>query len=347
MTIEEIELLMKDLGQPTYRAAQVFEWLHKRFPAAGEAFSFADMNNLPKSLREELKKRCYITPVDVVEMLVAKDGTEKYLLAVGDALNAETTGSLSPEPKVHIESVLMQYAHGQSICISTQAGCRMGCVFCATSQSGLIRNLTAGEMCMQVYAAKGARNVVLMGCGEPLDNFDHTIRFIELITHKKGAGLSQRHITISTCGLIPQMQALAQLRLQITLAVSLHASDDATRQALMPIAKRYFIKDLLAACREYTDITHRRITFEYALTSGINDSPTQARALANLLKGMLCHVNLIPVNPISGSSTFSPTKKREAMAFAAILQQANIPATVRRTIGAEVNAACGQLRANR
>jgi len=403
MNIQELELLMKELGQPAYRAVQIFEWLHQRLPNnPGEAFSFAAMDNLPKSLREDLEKHCYITQVEVAEKLTAKDGTIKYLLAFGSEdgevhgdnkalgvrqVAAPTVGNTDrlvgaatcrPQtcngdqlkittnqlPKVHIESVLMEYVHGRSLCISTQAGCRMGCVFCATGQGGLIRNLTAGEMCMQVYTAGGARNIVLMGCGEPLDNFDQTMKFIELITHPKGAGIGQRHITLSTCGLVPQMQALVKRRMQITLAVSLHGPDDATRQALMPIAKSYPIKELLAACKEYTDTTHRRITFEYALTCGINDSPAQARALASRLKGMLCHVNLIPVNqviPTGGTEQkllksltgeippqiLAPTKKREAMAFAAILQQAGIPATVRRTIGAEVNAACGQLRARK
>jgi len=335
MNIPELEHLMKELSQPSYRAAQIFEWLHRRFPATGGAFSFVAMDNLPKGLRTELEKHCYIPQVAIADKLTAKDGTVKFLLSLDN--------------DIHIESVLMEYTHGRSVCVSTQAGCRMGCYFCATGQSGLIRNLTAGEICMQVYIAGDTRNIVLMGCGEPLDNFDATMKFIELITDPRGVGLSQRHITLSTCGLIPEIQALAQRRLQITLAISLHGPDDATRQALMPIARRYSIKDLIAVCREYTHITHRRISFEYALTSGINDSPAQARALASLLKGLLCHVNLIPVNQISGSkggsNFFSPTKKREAIAFAAILQQANIPTTIRRTIGAEVNAACGQLRA--
>ena len=327
---------MKELGQPAYRAVQIFEWLHQRFPNAdGEAFSFAEMSNLPKDLRAALEKCCNISPMDIKEELRAKDGTVKFLLTMGDGLL--------------IESVLMEYAHGHSVCVSTQAGCRMGCVFCATGQSGLLRDLTAGEMCMQVYAAGSGgkiRNVVLMGCGEPLDNFDACVRFIELITHPKGAGLSQRHITLSTCGLVPEIHALAQLRMQITLAVSLHGPDDTTRQTLMPVAKAYPIKELLTACREYADITRRRISFEYALTEGVNDSPTQARMLAKQLKGLLCHVNLIPVNPVA-SASLSPTKKREAQAFAEILQEASIPTTIRRTIGAEVDAACGQLRARR
>ena len=329
MNVSELEQLMQTLGQPMYRAGQVFEWLHKR-----GASTFLAMNNIPKELRTTLESLCYITPATIVETLSAKDGTVKHLIALGT--NAD----------IHIESVVMEYAHGRSVCVSTQAGCRMGCLFCATSQGGLIRNLTAGEICMQVYAAGGARNVVLMGCGEPLDNFDAVMRFIELITHPKGAGLSQRHITLSTCGLTPQIYELAKRKMQITLAISLHGANDATRQALMPIAKRYPIQELLTACRQYTNTTHRRITFEYALTQGVNDSPSQARELARLLKGMLCHVNLIPVNP-GETHTFSPTNRRGAEAFAAILEKSGIPATVRRTIGAEVNAACGQLRAKK
>jgi len=384
MNIDELQSLMKELGQPAYRAIQVFEWLHQRFPmvvsdttaksmrnsplpsrncerfnalsATGgtdfelfcficETFSFTGMDNLPVSLRADLEKRCYITPVSIQEELRAKDGTVKFLLAVG--------GNEPVPSRVLVESVLMEYTHGHSVCISTQAGCRMGCRFCATGNSGLIRNLSAGEMCMQVYAAtesnaenRRIRNVVLMGCGEPLDNFDATLRFIEIITHPKGAGISQRHITLSTCGLVPEIHELAKQKLQITLAVSLHGPDDATRQALMPIAKAYPIKELMAACREYANITRRRISFEYALTEGINDNPAQARALAKILKGLLCHVNLIPINPV-GFTALSPTKKREATAFASILQDANIPTTIRRTIGAEVNAACGQLRATK
>ena len=340
MNIQELQQLMKTLNQPAYRATQVFEWLHQRFPKAAEdTFTFAGMVNLPKNLRDELAKHCYIIPATVEKELKAKDGTVKFLLA---------TGGEEPLPaRVYIESVLMEYAHGHSVCISTQAGCRMGCIFCATGHSGFLRNLTAGEMCMQVYAVnKQVRNVVLMGCGEPLDNLSETLRFIELITHSKGAGLSQRHITLSTCGLVPQIHELAKLKMQITLAVSLHGPDDATRQALMPIARAHPIQELITACREYANTTRRRITFEYALSQGINDSPAQARALAKLLKGLLCHVNLIPVNP-AGLTTLSPTKKKEAAAFAAILQEANIPTTIRRTIGAEVDAACGQLRAGK
>ena len=329
MNIPELEQLMSGIDQPIYRAGQVFEWLHKR-----GARTFLAMNNIPKELRASLENLCYITPATILESLVAKDGTTKHLIALG------------ADADVHIESVVMKYIHGQSVCVSTQAGCRMGCLFCATGQNGLIRNLTAGEICMQVYAAGGARNVVLMGCGEPLDNFDAVMRFIELITHPRGAGLSQRHITLSTCGLVPKIYELAKRKLQITLAISLHGADDATRQALMPIAMRYPIRSLIAACRHYANTTRRRVTFEYALTQGVNDSPAQARELARLLRDMLCHVNLIPVNP-GETHTFSPTTRRGAESFAAILMKSGIPATVRRTIGAEVNAACGQLRAKK
>jgi len=242
----------------------------------------------------------------------------------------------------------MEYNFGSSICISTQAGCRMGCKFCASTSDGLIRNLTAGEMCAQVYSSlqgKKLAGIVLMGCGEPLDNFEQVIRFLELIMHPKGVGVGARHITISTCGLIPQMRKLADLKLQINLAVSLHAFNDATRQELMPIAKTYPIQELIEACRYYIKQTNRRITFEYALVRGINDTIKDAEALAKLLKGMLCHVNLIPVNP--GGGNYTPTLRREAETFTAILMKNHIQATIRRTIGDDVDAACGQLRAQR
>jgi len=331
MNLQELESLMREMDQPAYRAIQIFEWLHKRLLIAADgAFFYDKTNNIPKSLQEELERRCKFPPVSIIDKLTAKDGTVKFLLSMGD---------------VSVESVLMVYVNGRSLCISTQAGCRMGCYFCATGQGGFIRNLSAGEMCLQVYAAGDVRNIVLMGCGEPLDNFDATMRFIELITHPKCLGIGQRHITLSTCGLVPEILALAEKNLQINLAVSLHGPDDTTRQALMPIAKRHLIKDVIAACRKYAQITRRRITFEYALAAGVNDSPAHARALSQLLKGMLCHVNIIPVN--ATNDNFSPTKKSEAKAFMTILEQARIPATIRRTIGAEVDAACGQLKSRK
>jgi len=328
---------MADLNVPPYRAAQVFEWLHSR--GAG---SFENMDNLPKGLRTALEAHCRITTCKLVENRVSShDGTRKFLFALED--------------DVLIESVRMEYSFGHSICISTQAGCRMGCCFCASTAEGLLRNLTAGEMCAQIYTAKQdikkLAGIVLMGCGEPLDNFDQTVRFLELIGHPKGAAVGKRHITISTCGLVPQIKALAAMKLQINLAVSLHGPNDKIRKTLMPIANRYPIDELIAACKHYIDLTNRRITFEYALVRGLNDQLEHAASLAKLLTGMLCHVNLIPVNPGSQGQSkqkaFLPTLRREAEAFRAALQHNHIQATIRRTIGSDVDAACGQLRAKR
>jgi len=319
---------MAELNHPAYRAEQLFEWLHRRGAA-----SFMDMNNLPVALREALAGECHIPPCRVVKTQTSKDTTVKYLFSLG-------------EDGVHIESVLMGYNHGFSLCISTQAGCRMGCKFCASAIGGLVRNLTAGEMCAQVYnVPEGVSSIVLMGCGEPLDNFDAVVRFIALITHPKGANLGARHITVSTCGLVPEIYALARMKLQVNLAVSLHGPSDEIRRQFMPVANRYPLEELLEACRFYTDTTRRRITYEYALASRINDAPQQAQELARRLRGQLCHVNLIPVNAKSRErSHFAPTPRREAEAFAAVLTRHHIPTTIRRSLGNDIAAACGQLR---
>jgi len=309
--------------EASYRSVQIFEWLHKK-----NAPSFDAMQNLPKSLRHDLDDVFFITPLDVIESHISSDETIKFLTRLNNDAFAE--------------SVLMRYKHGNSVCISTQAGCKMGCKFCA-SASGFQRDLTPGEYCLQVYNAESAKNVVLMGCGEPLDNFDATLRFIELITHEKGKNLGARHITVSTCGLVPKIYALAELELQINLAISLHATTDELRQKFMPIAKKYPLSELISACRFYVEKTRRRITFEYALIAGQNDSPAHARELGKMLQGLLCHVNLIPINPVQ--SDFSPTPPRETKIFAAALAEKNIPVTVRRSLGSDINAACGQLRA--
>lgn len=327
MQIDILSLLPHEIAaffpsEPGYRAGQIFEWLHGKHVA-----SFDAMKNLPKDLRRELDEKFFITPFSVVEKHISRDETEKFLTQVGD---------------VFVESVLMRYRHGNSICISTQAGCKMGCKFCA-SAGDFQRDLTAGEYCLQVYNAALVKNIVLMGCGEPLDNFDATLRFIELITHEKGANIGARHITVSTCGLVPQIYALAERGLQINLAISLHASTDELRAEFMPIARKYPLPELLDACRFYAEKTHRRITFEYALAAGRNDTPAHARALAKLLRGLLCHVNLIPINNARGD--FSPTPPREIKNFADTLGGKNIPVTVRRSLGGDINAACGQLRA--
>jgi len=329
MTLAEIENAIKERGQPAYRAKQVWDWLHQKHVQA-----FDQMPNLPKALRDQLDASYHIATVRTETKLTSKnDGTQKYLFALHD--------------NTLIESVLMEYNHGSTVCVSTQAGCRMGCTFCASAEGGLVRNLTAGEMCAQVYAAakdcKRVGGVVLMGCGEPLDNYDATVRFIELITHPHGINIGQRHITLSTCGLVPQMLKLAELKLQITLAISLHGATDAVRQKLMPIAKRYPLHELMQACKKYVQATNRRLTFEYALARGVNDSPIHAKDLVKQLRGINCHVNLIPVNKARGG--FSGTSRKEAAAFAAILQENRIQVTIRRSLGSDVDAACGQLRA--
>ena len=328
MTQPQLETAIQELNQPQYRAKQVWGWLHVQ-----RVQSFDAMANLPKTMREALAEHYYIATATSIKTLTSQnDGTVKHLFAMHDG--------------VHIESVLMQYNHGNTICISTQAGCRMGCVFCASAEGGLVRNLTAGEMCAQVYTTAGSAKVsgvVLMGCGEPLDNFDETLRFLHLISHPDGLNIGQRHITLSTCGLVPQILELAERKLQITLAISLHGATDEVRQLLMPIAKRYPLAELMPACRQYVQTTNRRLTLEYALAKGVNDSPAHAKDLTKLLRGINCHVNLIPVNKARGE--YSGTARKEAAAFAEILQSARIQTTVRRSLGSDVNAACGQLRA--
>jgi len=327
LTAGEIKDVIKNLSQPQYRAKQVWGWLHLQ-----HVQTFDEMVNLPKQLRVRLNELYYIATVSTVKKLTSTDGTVKYLFALHDG--------------ILVESVLMEYAHGNTVCVSTQAGCRMGCAFCASAEGGLQRNLTAGEICAQVYAAsrdcKRVGGVVLMGCGEPLDNFDATLRFIDLITHPDGVNIGARHITLSTCGLVPQILELAERELQINLAISLHGGTDEVRQKLMPIAKHYPLPQLIDACRLYLQKTGRRITFEYALAKNINDSPHHAKELAKLLRGMNCHVNLIPMNKARGEFQTSPRK--EANAFAQILQDAKIQTTIRRSLGEDVNAACGQLR---
>jgi len=286
-------------------------------------------------MRSQLDDGYRIATVREEKKLASKDdGTVKYLHALHD--------------DTLIESVLMEYSHGHSVCVSTQVGCRMGCIFCASAQGGLVRNLTAGEMCAQVYAAardcKRVGGVVLMGCGEPLDNFDATMRFIELICHGDGINIGQRHIALSTCGLVPQILSLAEHKLQITLAISLHAPSDDLRRQLMPIAKAHPLPELMQACRYYVEKTSRRITFEYALAKGVNDSPAHGLDLAKLLRGIKCHVNLIPINKTYRSELVGSGRK-DAQKFAEILTAKGVQTTIRRSLGADVDAACGQLRA--
>ena len=330
MHINELEDLLQELGEPKFRAKQIFNWLH-----AKQVDSFGEMTNLSKGLREKLSETASINGVEMVRKLVSQmDGTRKYLFALSD-------GAI-------IESVLMKYEHGNTVCISTQVGCRMGCKFCASTLDGVERGLTAGEMLSQIYAIQkdcGERvhGTVLMGSGEPLDNYDNVVKFLRLINDPRGQNMGQRHITLSTCGLVDKMYDLAEEDLQITLAVSLHAPNDGIRTQTMPIAKVYSMEKLLQACRDYAEKTKRRITFEYALIHGVNDGDEHAWELVKKLRDMLCHVNLIPVNDVKERNYVKSTAER-VKRFASILNENGVETTVRRRLGSDIDAACGQLR---
>ena len=295
------------------------------------------MTNISRDLRNKLSENYYIPEIKKVDVLVSKiDGTRKYLFEIEG-------GSI-------IESVLMRYHHGNSVCISTQSGCRMGCKFCASTLNGLERNLRPSELLGQIYEIEKdidekVSNIVLMGSGEPLDNFDNVVKFLQLITDENGANISQRNITLSTCGLVPKINQLADMHLQITLALSLHASNNETRKKLMPIAYKYTIDEIIDACKNYFKKTGRRITFEYSLVAGQNDSKQEADELSNLIKGINCHVNLIPVNPIKERDFVQPTKEA-AKQFKSRLEKNRINVTIRREMGRDINGACGQLRNN-
>lgn len=330
MSLEELQLFLSDMKEPKFRGKQVFEWIHKK-----QVSSFDEMTNLSKSLREKLQQNAVLGGVEMVRRLVSQvDGTRKYLFAL--------------ENDSVIESVLMKYEHGNTVCISTQAGCRMGCKFCASTLDGVERNLTAGEMLSQVYEIQkdcGERisGVVLMGSGEPLDNYDNVVKFIHLINHPDGQNMGQRHITLSTCGLIEKMYQLEEEHLQITLAVSLHAPNDEIRKSIMPVARANSMDRLLVACRDYAEKTKRRITFEYAMMRGVNDSDECALELAKKLRDMLCHVNLIPVNDVK-EREYTKSSNDRVKRFAALLQENGVETTIRRKLGSDIDAACGQLR---
>jgi 23S rRNA (adenine2503-C2)-methyltransferase len=329
LTLSELKQWMKDNKESEFRAKQVIDWIY------GNTWDFDLMKNIPQVLREKLKKSYYIDIPRIVEVYTSQtDNTKKYLFAYRD-------GNL-------IESVVMKYKHGNSICVSTQVGCRMGCKFCASTIGGMTRNLTSGEILGQIIAAQkdiGERisNIVLMGSGEPLDNYDNVMKFIETVNADYGLNIGQRHITLSTCGIVPKIIDLADKNLQITLAISLHAPSDEKRKNIMPIANKYSIAEIMEACRYYINKTGRRITFEYALVSGVNDSVEEAKALSDLLRGLLCHVNLIPVNEIK-EKVYKKSSNESIKEFSNILIKNGIETTVRREMGADIDAACGQLR---
>lgn len=331
-SLTELQQWMKDNGEGAFRAKQVIEWIYKK-----EVWSFDDMTNLSKGLISKLNDNFYIGIPDVIEVSKSeKDDTQKILLGLKD-------GNV-------IESVLMRYKHGNSICISTQVGCRMGCRFCASTLEGMVRNLTAGEILSQIMIGQKIledriSNVVLMGSGEPFDNFDNVMKFLSLVNADYGLNIGQRHITLSTCGIVPKIYELADKEMQITLAISLHAFSDEKRKEIMPIANKYTIKEIIDACRYYIEKTNRRVTFEYSLVKDINDSKEDAKALSHLLKGLLCHVNLIPVNEVK-ENNFKKSSKKTIEDFANILKNYGIEVTVRREMGSDINAACGQLRRN-
>ena len=329
MTLAELGAVLKDLGQPAFRAKQVYTWLHKGVR------SYDEMSNLPKSLRDLLAERYPLQIPQVVRRQESrKDGTIKYLWQLSDGNCVET--------------VLMRYHYGNTVCISTEVGCRMGCAFCASTLGGLVRRLEPFEMLDQVLFTQvdsglPISHIVLMGIGEPLDNFDNVMRFLELVNSADGMNISMRHISLSTCGLVPKIDQLAEKKLQLTLSVSLHAPNDQIRNTIMPVNKAYPTEELLAACRRYYAATNRRISFEYAMIDGVNDTPEAAKELIRRLKGLPAHFNLIPLNHVE-ESPLKPSTKQAVARFQKQLEDAGIPATVRRTLGGDIDASCGQLR---
>ena len=330
LTLEELTEAIRQMGDKPFRAKQIYQWLHQKLVA-----DFDEMSNLSKPLREKLKEQFVLTALYPADVKISQiDGTRKYLFRLAD-------GNV-------IESVWMQYHHGNSVCISSQVGCRMGCRFCASTLDGLERNLTPAEMLDQIYQIQrdtGERvsNVVVMGSGEPLDNYDNLIRFIHLLTEEGGLHISQRNVTVSTCGLVPKIRELADQGLTITLALSLHAPNDEVRKSLMPIARTYALKDVLAACHYYFEKTGRRMTFEYSLVQGVNDNLDEARELAALIQDQHGHVNLIPVNPIKERS-YVQSGRKAIEAFKGCLESKGINVTIRREMGRDIDGACGQLR---
>ena len=332
LNYDELADYIVSIGEKKFRAAQLYSWMHEKL-----ACSYDEMTNISDKLKKVLKENTLYTclePVRVQESQI--DGTKKYLFRLYD-------GNL-------IESVFMRYHHGNSVCISSQVGCKMGCRFCASTLNGCVRNLEPSEMLDQIYRIQsltGERvsNIVIMGSGEPMDNYDNVVKFLGLINSDKGLNISQRNITVSTCGLVPRIKQLAELKLQITLAISLHAPNDELRKTMMPIAYTYSIEQIMDACRYYISQTARRISFEYSLVKGVNDSPECARQLIKLVHGMNCHINLIPVNPIK-ERDYEQSEKNSIHNFKEILEKAGVNVTIRREMGRDIDGACGQLRQN-
>ena len=330
LTLEELATLIKDLGEPAFRAKQLYDWMHVK-----RARNYDEMKNIPKSLKEKLLDKCRYTALEIVQVQESQiDDTKKFLFGLYD-------GNV-------IESVFMKYKFGNSVCISSQVGCRMGCKFCASTLDGVERNLLPSEMLDQIYAislhtGEKISRVVVMGSGEPLDNYDNLLKFIRLVSDENGMNLGQRNLTVSTCGIVPKILELADKNLSINLALSLHASNNNKRKELMPIANQYDIHEVLDACRTYFDKTGRQLTFEYSLVSGVNDTDEDAAELSELLKGINCIVNLIPVNPIK-ERDYRPTDRSGALAFKNKLEKNRINVTIRREMGRDIDGACGQLR---
>jgi len=330
LNLEELEREMLQVGEKKFRGKQIYEWMHVRL-----ARNFEEMTNLSRELREKCKERYTYTALNAVKIQEsAIDGTKKFLFELAD-------GNV-------VESVWMKYKFGNSVCISSQVGCRMGCRFCASTLDGLERNLEASEMLDQIYeitrlTGERVSNVVVMGTGEPMDNYENLLRFILLLTDKNGLNISQRNLTVSTCGIVPRMRQLADEKLQITLALSLHATTDEKRRKLMPIANKYSLKELMDTCQYYFEQTGRRITFEYSLVGGVNDTQEDAEQLVALVKPLNCHVNLIPVNPIE-ERDYVESGKKEVQAFKNKLERNKVNVTVRREMGRDIDGACGQLR---
>lgn len=330
LSLDELKIEMESIGEKAFRAKQVYEWLHTKL-----ADSFEEMTNLSKDLREKLDGAYRIPSVKMLERQVSnQDGTNKFLFQLED-------GNV-------VESVLMRYKHGNSVCISSQVGCRMGCKFCASTIGGLERNLLSSEMLGQIYqiqkiSGERVSNIVIMGTGEPLDNYDNFVRFIRLVSDENGLNISQRNITVSTCGIVPNIKRLAEEGFQITLALSLHGSTQEKRKTLMPIANKYELSEVLDACDYYFEKTGRRISFEYSLVQGVNDRDEDARELIGILKPRNCHLNLIPVNPIKERDFQKPSRK-SAEEFKNRIEKSGVNVTIRREMGSDIDGACGQLR---